>query len=97
MASKLSSRSRAVRYREMGYRLWRISTDRRRDISFELRSKLAQIADDLEGLADRLEDEFAFLYEAAEQLRAIADGAPSLASELRGLADEMEQQPEDLQ
>ena len=43
----LSPISRAARYREIAYRLWRMSTDRSLDIGFETRSRLATIADDL--------------------------------------------------
>jgi hypothetical protein len=51
--------SRAARYREHGYALWRMSTDQSKDISFETRRKLAHIADELEDLAERVEDEIA--------------------------------------
>lgn len=51
--------SRAVRYREIAYRLWRMSLDQRRDVSFEARGCLATIADELEDLAERVEDEIA--------------------------------------
>jgi hypothetical protein len=52
----LSPIPRAARYREIAYRLWRMSTDRSLDIDFETRSRLATIADDLEDLAGRVED-----------------------------------------
>jgi len=52
----LSPIPRAAQYREIAYRLWRMSTDRSLDIGFETRSRLVTIADDLEDLADDLED-----------------------------------------
>lgn len=51
--------SRAARYREYGYTLWRLSTDQSKDISFEARRKLAHLADQLEDLAERLQNESA--------------------------------------
>jgi hypothetical protein len=48
--------SRAARYREIAYRPWRMSTDRSLDIGFETRNRLATIADNLEDLAERVED-----------------------------------------
>jgi hypothetical protein len=50
-----SSASRAERYRDIAYRLWRVSTDRSKDIRFEVRSSLARLADQFEDLADRVE------------------------------------------
>jgi hypothetical protein len=47
---------RAERYRDISYRLWRLSLDQRRDISFENRRKLADIAEKLEDLAAHVED-----------------------------------------
>jgi hypothetical protein len=51
-----SAASRAARYREIAHRLWRVSLDQSKDI-FEDRSKLATIADQLENLAEAMEDE----------------------------------------
>ena len=48
---------RAETYRKIGYRLWRLSLDRSKDISFEDRSQLATIANGLEELAERVEKE----------------------------------------
>ena len=52
----LSAVPRAARYREIAYRLWRMSTDGSLNIGFETRHRLATIADDLEDLAERVED-----------------------------------------
>ena len=46
--------SRAAHYREIGYRLWRLSLDQRRDIDFEDRRELAIVAEEFETLAERV-------------------------------------------
>ena len=53
----LSAKERAAEYRDIAYRLWRISLDQRRDLGFELRRELAIIADEIEDLADKVEEE----------------------------------------
>ena len=53
------SASRAARYREISHKLWRISLDQAKDIPFEARSRLATIADELQDLAEAVEDELA--------------------------------------
>lgn len=52
-----SSASRATRYRDIAYRLWRISLDQSKDIPFEARRRLGALADELEDLAEAVEDE----------------------------------------
>ena len=52
-----SPASRAARYREIAHRLWRVSLDQSKDIAFEDRRKLATVADQLEDLAEAVEDE----------------------------------------
>jgi hypothetical protein len=47
--------TRAARYREIAYELWRLAIDQRRDLSFETRRELTTIAEDLEQLAARVE------------------------------------------
>ena len=49
--------ARAARYREISYELWRVAIDQSKDVSFEARRQLAQIAEDLEQLAARVEAE----------------------------------------
>ena len=49
--------SRVARYREIAHSLWRISRDQSKDIHFEARRRLATVADELEGLADAVENE----------------------------------------
>ena len=41
-------------------------------------------------------DEVTFLYEAADQLCALADGAPEIARELRRMADDLEREADAL-
>jgi hypothetical protein len=41
-------RDRAAEYREIGYRLWRLSLDRGNELGFEDRSLIATTADELE-------------------------------------------------
>ena len=49
--------SRAARYRQIAHRLWRVSLDQSKDINFEARSRIATVADELEDLAEAVEDE----------------------------------------
>jgi hypothetical protein len=46
--------SRIVMLRTHAERLWRLSTDQAKNVSFETRRELARIADELDDMADRL-------------------------------------------
>ncbi len=75
----LSPIPRAAQYREIAYRLWRMSTDRSLDIGFETRSRLVTIADDLEdgvGRPNRSSKRFTV---SVSTLRAIAFMVPKRA------------------
>ena len=55
MTLAAEAETRAARYREIAYELWRLALDQRRDVSFETRRELATIAEDFEQLAARVE------------------------------------------
>ena len=55
-ASRAARYREIVRYREIAHSLWRISRDQSKDINFEARRRLATVADELEDLADAVED-----------------------------------------
>ena len=55
MKNMLPPKKRAATYREIAYKLWRLSLDQRKNVAFELRSHVARIAEDLERFAGRVE------------------------------------------